>query len=508
MEIDKPNALEKPTMVMPLAASYNPRGVTGYTNTVTNALDQRKINSIYEPLKNATTDKATLYLTKRPGVVNSGSTFGTTGQVAYLASLGAGLFAKTAASVWVFNVASDVVRASNSAGTNTSIVTEAGLLPAYVSKTPVGGTDTIVLQCVSAATPDQRVFYSSAIGTWTEITDSDFPASTLAGKMEFGWGFALAMGQTGAGESAIFNSNINSLSAWSGSNYLTKQIQQDIPRGLAKLGDKVIAFGNETAEIFVNRGNEFGSPLGTIPELASNVGIIDQVVSGYTHYYATIGNTLYFVGRSGQSGAGLYMFDGQKFEKVSKGPIDKILAEAMESNLLFSVNAVIWGGKEAVAIQTTATSAATQRFLMFFPAWNDWFEWNSTIFTPVNSGRWHLGVGSNQHKLYNLPLATDNWQDDSTNYAWTHQFQMPKTGNNRNFMSMFQLIGDTSRSAQSIAVEFSDDDGQTWSTARNIDMTTLQKMITRCGSYYNRQVRLSYTGSLEVRLEAFGARLK
>src|SRR3990167_5049680 len=74
----------KPSLGLPLGASYNARGIAGFTNTITNAIDQRKINSIYEPVKNATTGGVTLYLAKRPGVADVGSTYGTTGQVAYL----------------------------------------------------------------------------------------------------------------------------------------------------------------------------------------------------------------------------------------------------------------------------------------------------------------------------------------------------------------------------------------------------------------------------------------
>ncbi len=82
---------------------------------------------------------------------------------------------------------------------------------------------------------------------------------------------------------------------------------------------------------------------------------------------------------------------------------------------------------------------------------------------------------------------------------------MPKDGNSFHKMDMAQLIGDTS--SYNINVSFSDDDGQTSTAYRAIDMSSKEKMITRCGSYATRRVELEYTGPLEVRLEKFAARV-
>ena len=73
---------------------------------------------------------------------------------------------------------------------------------------------------------------------------------------------------------------------------------------------------------------------------------------------------------------------------------------------------------------------------------------------------------------------------------------------------MCGVIGDVARSASSMNVEFSDDDYQTWSTARAIDLTSNQKMLTRCGSYTDRAVRLTHTANLDCRIEKFVARVE
>lgn len=492
----------EPNVVLPLACSYNERGVAGFTNTITNAIDQRKVNSFYAPVQNAITGRTTLYLVKRPGVTYTGSdTHGTTGQVAYLISLAPGNLAIGSAP-WVFSTSGDDVRASSIAAT-TVIVTSAGAHPAYVDRTEVSGTDTVVIGVRISSTVYQW-YRSTAIATFTQISDGDFTALTHRGKMEFLDGYALIMDSL----NRVYNSDLNSLANWTAGSYITKQIKQDSPQGLARLGQQVIAFGAETMEVFYNAGNASGSPLSRLPQLAQRIGLVDPNGTGITHYSATLNNRLYFVGRraGGLYSVGVFAYDGARCEKVSSPYIDKIIGSNSAARY-YSVNSVGFNGQQAIAIALDPTTAATQRWLMFFPDYNEWFEWHSTIFTPVNNSEFFLGVGANQHKVYNF-TNSDNWQDDGTNYTFTHQFKMPKKGNEQHTMPMFGLVGDTARSALNVDVQFSRDDWQTKETARTIDMTSKAKMLTRCGAFQDLGVTLSYAGSLEVRLEKAVARVQ
>lgn len=490
--------LDKPNFEVPLAASYNERNVAGFTATVTDGLDQRKINSMYEPVTNSITGKGTLYLTKRPGAATN-LTAGSSGQVAYLIVLTSRTVIGILAQIqWVFAKSGNDVLAVDTVGASTTIVTASGYVPVYVDKTSISGTETVVLQ-IRNATFDQRVFYASVIGSWTEITDADFTSLDHAGKAEFIDGYMVVM----TTNNRIYNSDLNSLANWSATNYITKQIVQDYPCGLMRFGKQILAFGTRTCEVFVNQGYATGSPFDTVPHMMQRIGIPVPSGTTKTHYYCQSANRLFFVGSSGSTGtASAYSYDGQRFEKVSTPNIDKIIG----GNQVTSVSACSINGKAAIAFALDPTTATTQRWLMFFPDWNEWFEWNSTVFTPVNADGFYLGVGTNQHKIYTVG-ASDNWQDDGTDYTMTHQFQLPKSGSTRKRMYMAGLAGDTARSAQNISVEFSDDDYQSWSAARTIDMTQSKKNLYRCGSYFNRAVRISHAGNTEVRLEKFMARI-
>src|SRR5437899_5354264 len=77
-------AIDEPNVVFPLASSYNERGIAGFTHSMTNSEDQKKINCHYELAKNALTGKGTLTLCKRLGVTIDAGTYGAAGQVPYL----------------------------------------------------------------------------------------------------------------------------------------------------------------------------------------------------------------------------------------------------------------------------------------------------------------------------------------------------------------------------------------------------------------------------------------
>lgn len=493
--------IDKPNLVIPLANSYNPRGIAGFTNAITNVIDQDKVNCIYFPVKNAMTGKVTLYLAKRPGVTDSGETFGTTGQVAYAVNFKPGYTGVTAANLWVFSVSGNDVRASDNAGTTTVILSSANFIPRWVDKTAISGADTLVVQLYNTSSAAQKVYYSTAIATFTEISDATFTGLTHVGKMEFLDGYAFVFDRA---TNRIYNSDLNSLSAWGDSSYITKQIKQDVPQGLAKLGDQILGFGAGSVEVFRNAGTPTGSPLVTVKALAQDIGLYPVNGAGLTSYYTTINKRLYVLARVATNQKYLAMYDGERFHDVSNGGVNKILNEQN----VYAVDRMTVLGNQAVALQLTLTTDANQRWLLYFPEWNEWFEWTTTLFTPVNTNGYCLGVGSNQHKLYAISSQADNWQDAGTNYTMQVQFKLPDNGNERKFMPMCGVVADTQRSASVISVSFSDDDYQNFSTARDIDLTSSRKMLNRCGSYRQRAVRLTNSTNHECRIQNFFARIE
>lgn len=499
---------DEPNLVIPMASTVNERGTAGFTHSITNSEDQRKVNCFYELAKNPMTGKGTLTLAKRPGVTIDSNSYGTTGQVAYLVLDISSFLSITDA---IINTSGGNIRASSSSGTDT-VLASGTHVPYCIDITAISNVRQACLQLRRIAfASTQRVFFKqlSNVGdttAWTEIVDADFPAANAVGKIEHLDGFAFILDNT----NLIWNSDTNSLANWTATSFLAKQIKQDFPVSLARLANQVLAFGDNTAEMFYNAGNTTGSPLGRLPHLHQRIGMINttNTSGGGTHPYATLEKRIYFVGRrSGGSGGpsiGAFSYDGAGFEKISTPYIDKILSEKYTT--LYSVSAVGFHGQSGIAICWTAPGAATQQSLVFFPDWKEWFEWNSTVFSPVNSGTFFIGVGSNGHKLYNF-AATDNWQDNGTSYQWFTQFKLPTKGAPRNVLTMYGVDADTARSANDLTVEISTDDCQTFSTLGTIDLTQDRKVLFRGGAFRNAHIRLGNTNAVETRIHQFLARI-
>lgn len=490
--------IDTPNLVVPLAISYNERGIDGTGNTIQSGIDQRKINCMYEPVHNAATGAVTFKVAKRPGVANSSLTVGSASQTPYFVMTAPR--SSTLFTPWILSkVSGNNIRAS-SPSTTTVIFNDANYRPYMHGRTAISGVDTAIVQFTKGDGFAQRVFYSSTIGTWTEITDGDFTGLVHVGKMESMDGYLFTIDAS----NNIYDSDLNSLANWTPTNFLAKQIQQDVPMGLAQLNGQIIAFGAETAEIFVNAGNPSGSPLARRADLFQRVGLNYQSNSSNTSYYCRIAGFIYFVGaEAGQSvSLGVFAYNGSSMQRVSTPYIDKILT----NSFVYCVETFTFSGKIAVALGLSV-AGAPQSWLMFFPDMNEWFEWNSTVFGPQNSGGYFLGTGTNTNNLYTVQTS-NVWTDDGTSFTETLQFKLPKSDNARSYMGMFGVKGDTARSTSSLTVEFSDDDWQTFYTAGAIDMTQIaKKHIYQCGSYTDRGVRLTHSANVELRLESALARI-
>jgi len=487
---------------IPLALSYDTRDVLANTAMLAGK-DQRRLNCHYEITRTSVDARPDVALARRPGVTIDASTYGADGQVQYLVG-------RDPASVWNPTAWVFVKNSTNnnvvSSATSTTILDDTNYYPRFWEMTNISGTNNVVVQLQNSAspsgTPAQKVYYSTAIATWTNISDAVFVALSHRGKMEHMDGYAFIADS----RHRIYQSAINSLVTWADTDYVTKSATLDATQGLIKGRGHILLFGTDTVEAFRNEGNASGSVLSRVKNTEYRIGLSAVAgggasMVGKTSYYCQIGDLIFFVGRYGgsQFDSSLIAYDGNRYEKVSRPYEDTLLSTAT----VYSVNRVSFGGKVAVAMQMTLPTAATQRMLLFFPDINEWFEWDSTVWGPVNNGYQYSGVADEQ-KLYTF-AASNNWQDAGTSFDMIVQFRLPSAGLDWKTMNMCGLIADTTTAAENISIQFSNDDGQNYTTARTVDLNNADKTLHRCGTYRERMVRLTHSGSKEVRLRRFFA---
>lgn len=500
---------DEPNIRLPLAFSYDTR-----KNASTQAqagVDQRKVNFMYDNVQNPIAQTITVELMKRPGIGSFASS-GTNGENGYLVVR---VGAPSSSTYWNINVSGGNIRASN--GSDNTIVTSSSgaQLPAYITLTNISGTVYAVLQVrVNTSDTAQLVYYASAINSWTQITDGDFTGLVHRGQAVHLDGYMFIMDSL----NRVYQSDLNSLANWTAGNYFTKQIEQDTPAGCAKFKNQILMFGDNTCEVGYNAGNASGSVLASIPQLQSRVGLsaihgayTTGSVAYKTHYYCVIGDYLYFVGHAAGDaggigyGGGLWTWDGSRMEQISSPQIDRMMSE--QAGGLFSVNAMTIFGQDAVAIGFTGPTSSAPYWLMYFPSSKSWFEWTSTVFSPVNwEGVHQHAQGASLSGVYYFN-SENQWQDNSAAYTATLQLAIPQKSPGFNHMRWCAVNGDTTSSTSALNVSFSDNDYSSFQTARAIDLSSDDKRLWSCGQYKTRKVKMTHAANTDCRIREFMARV-
>jgi len=489
---------------VPLVLSFDQGQIVAFDEATTNGKDQIRLNCDYEATRGAEGAEATVSLVRRHGVAPDAGTYGTGTQVQYLIGSDPGA-AWDSFAAWVAvkdSTANNVVTSA----TSTTVLSDADYVPRFMTTIRLAGTQYALLQLQNTATPaaasnSQKVYYSSAIATWVQISDATFVALQHRGQMEEldGWVFA------GDGRDRIYNqATQNDLtSAWT--DYITISSTADELQGLARLRRKILALGQETCETFQipSPGNATGSVLNRINNTVARVGLGDiagpSSLSGKTHYYTTINDWLFYLGRFGNRSAdqSLILFDGASHVKISKAYEDKMLS----ASPTYGVSRFSYHGKVGVAIQMTAPGAATHKWLTYFPDLNEFFLMSSSKFGPASNGYHYLGI--NPQKLYTFP-SSNAFQDDSATFTMMVQFKVPSKDGEYKEAFNAGVVGDTMATSENITMEFSVDGGKTWSTPRNIDMSKSFKFM-RKGVPMHRElmVRIKHTGIQQARLRRY-----
>jgi hypothetical protein len=115
-----------------------------------------------------------------------------------------------------------------------------------------------------------------------------------------------------------------------------------------------------------------------------------------------------------------------------------------------------------------------------------------------------ISTVSTAGKLYVVNPANFVFQDDSFAYTASFQTSLLDFGDEkRKTMMELEIVGDRTTAASTLSISFSDDDYQTFSTARTVDLSSSRRRITRCGTFRRRSIKISHSANTSMRLQAF-----
>ena len=486
-------------------------------------LDQRAVNVIYKAVVNEITRARKIWVCKRPGIdTGSGLSAGVaTGAYAALMSNIVGAGGYNTLSLWPSTTAGNVRIARGLTGINNNLAVTGHNGSSRITQFFDGaGTYTWVFHVTCANPASNRRSYfgiDSGVAGDTQISDVDYPNTVVVGNFVYLSGYLFIMTYD---LGRIYNSDLNSLTAWTSTSFLTTSFGGG-GCGLAPYQDKIVAFSDYGIEFYENIGNAVGSPLQRINHLTTTqYGVARNVdapgVTDTGHFYYAAMDTVFWINNPDTSGGpGIFMLEGFKPKKISSPEIDFNLSRFLPSVCKIAGIVEIYG-YNYLFISTGGQS--TSFGFVYCMNTGLWTTWESSLFDAnwpaiVNQRGDTAGLQNETlifagTKIYKLSiesmLRTDLvFTDNSVAYTTTLQLGDVDFGTKkRKRLNSLRIVGLDPRAASTTGISWSDDDGQTYSTARNVDMNDDDPKLTRCGAFRRRSFRITNAANTSFQAEA------
>lgn len=371
------------------------------------------------------------------------------------------------------------------------------LYKATTSKGTVDGTGGVyTFSQVLGATP--KLFMQNGVEAYTyddagglvNVTDAQYPAATVKGSAYLD-GTTYVM----TAAAAILGSDINDATSWTALNTITAQIEPDLGVYLAKQLTYVIAFKQWSTEVFYDAANATGSPLGTVPGAKLNQGCRSggSVAEG--------GGILFWVGQNRSGFSGVFMMEGLQLAEISTPPIERLLQQA---DFTTTWAFVIQLGGHNLYILTLKVANLTLVYDATSQLWYQWTDSSGNYFPFVaatfNATTQVLLQHETDGKLYLFENTT--FTDNSALITFDLYTPLWDGGvRKRKTLTKLDFIADQTIGSK-LMVRKSDDDYQTWSNFRTVDLSKKQPALTNCGTFQKRAYHFRHTAPTALRIQA------
>ena len=445
-----------------------------HTNRLASAAkDQVFYNVIADVVKSPVGESKTVWLSKRGGFVADTTVIGGGG-----AGRGLYYWARTGKKYSVV---------ANKLYSNTTAIQTLNTSTGKCWFEEATGTSDVLI--ISDGTDMYTISLSDVV---TDITDADMPAGPISPVSLDGYVFIIK-----SGTDEIWNSDVDAPTAWTANSFLSAEMYPDNLVALSRHLNYIIAFGTFSTELFYDNENASGSPLRRTDSGATKVGLAarDSV--------AQADKRTLFVGQSNIGEPSVWMFDGLTPAPVSTEFIDKILVTE-GSNL---TNAVAWICRhKGHTLYILNLNARTLAYDLDEKVWTDW---------SINSASTHavlpfkyatqgannviLVLHNTDGKIYKLDK--DTFTDDAGAILVdiiTARVNFKSLRRKRMFK--VELMADK-ESSGTVTLQWSDDDYQTWSNSRSLDLTT-RPYTKACGVFRRRAFRLQHSTNAAFRAQA------
>jgi hypothetical protein len=300
----------------------------------------------------------------------------------------------------------------------------------------------------------------------------------------------------------IYNSDLNNPLAWTPGNFISAEINPDTGKAIVKLNNYLVTFGSNTVEYFWDAAIATGSPL--------QRNDTPVKFNGYLGGLATFGNFVFYVGNNNEGQPSVFMLEDFKIQELASPSLIRYLVDntVTYSSIKGSIishqghNFYVLNAGDLTYVLDLETKlwtrwafAADNNFPMTF-AIN---AKNATTYRPI----FVLDGASTVYRM------TQNlFQDNGTNFtaSGVTDLQYFDTYNSKS-MNRFVVWADRPTSSTTISIQWTDDDYQSYSTARTIDLDQDRPNMDRLGRFRRRAFKWSFTADQPLRITGFEVEL-
>ena len=332
----------------------------------------------------------------------------------------------------------------------------------------------------------------------------------------------------------VRNSDLNSVRAFTAGAAIAVQQAPDPTLAVAVQKNILVAFGTTSNEKFQNAGFSSGSPLQVVKSQVDHVGALDQ------RSITTLEDDIYFVSTPSEGDVGVYRMRGLQSQRVSPPHVDEIIGTAAADGAVYASSFRLGGypyaaftlslasdgpasamllesgdylllenGDNLLLEDTPAQTASFVRQMVYNAALNIWSEWDSdeaTFIDSVGSGTANQIVATSRFKtdgkVYTInPVSSGElYQDDGAAYTMEIRTSKILDGDGYKFVSKVCLGGWDSKNTTMPYLSWSDDDFQTYSTARQFVLIGGVPTLHRCGAHRSgRSYKISDSANVPFR---------
>lgn len=300
--------------------------------------------------------------------------------------------------------------------------------------------------------------------------------------------------------SDVYTCDLDDPTKWSSNNFLSAEMFPDPVKALSRQNNQVCVLGGSSIEFFYDAANAAGSPLSRNDSTTIQMGTCaPQCVIGNEKY-------IFYLSQSDSGGRAAWLVDGFQPKKVSDEYIERILDA--ESNM---DQVQGYGLRTKGHLFYYINLVSQNRTLVYDSDEKLWHEWSSnsagshSVFSCSHMSDNSTGMAYVLHNSNGCvyTLDPDNYQDDGTNILVelvTNKYDMDMY--TRKFMSSVKIVGDSYATANSITLQWTDDDYNTWSNAKTISLSDSFPAFHRLGTFRRRAFKLTHSSNNPLRLES------